>query len=373
MYSYFILLFNLPTLIISKLLWVAENRTVLTNNKLITIQSMRFKKTPFPYYGKNPLISKSGKSKRQCAEICMDDEQCISWSSDGDLCLCYSISFLAGQQATTNTFSDEWSSFEVMNPCTENLNLCEHGSTCAPDRLNKTYECLLCLAPYTGLHCNETGPPTPPTVSQDILDGKNSSCRTLKKYYDISVHKTIQTIYPWRDQRNITVVCHGDRMTVTKITNSNSEIRDLSDIDLVDGLDLTNGLFRAKASFLNNLQKLIYFDKIYFRCSQTNGGATYSFVNRIVNDLVNYRQAKYFTGDNYWKPVVTHWAWVPNSLGYTWDPEDGKLSTRSSVLKEDRPFKNVVIGNDGKHFTFSDDQPKQCFGNVWDWFKIEVV
>ncbi|XP_066920369.1 uncharacterized protein [Clytia hemisphaerica] len=303
MYSYFILLFNLPTLIISKLLWVAENRTVLTNNKLITIQSMRFKKTPFPYYGKNPLISKSGKSKRQCAEICMDDEQCISWSSDGDLCLCYSISFLAGQQATTNTFSDEWSSFEVMNPCTENLNLCEHGSTCAPDRLNKTYECLLCLAPYTGLHCNETGPPTPPTVSQDILDGKNSSCRTLKKYYDISVHKTIQTIYPWRDQRNITVVCHGDRMTVTKITNSNSEIR----------------------------------------------------------------------GDNYWKPVVTHWAWVPNSLGYTWDPEDGKLSTRSSVLKEDRPFKNVVIGNDGKHFTFSDDQPKQCFGNVWDWFKIEVV
>ena len=72
----------------------------------------------------------------------------------------------------------------------------------------------------------------------------------------------------------------------------------MAQTDLVDGLDLTVGLFRVKSSFLFALQKLIYFDKIIFRCSQINGGPVYAFTNQLGLDSVSYRQPKYFTGRN---------------------------------------------------------------------------
>ena len=71
---------------------------------------------------------------------------------------------------------------------------------------------------------------------------------------------------------------------------------DLTSGDVRDGLDLTTGMYRAAASFLQELEKLLYFDTILFRCSPVNMGPVFSFANKLTDTTKSYRQLKWFTG-----------------------------------------------------------------------------
>ena len=116
MYTVFIVFFHLPMSIISKLLWVPQNRTVLTGDgKLITVESIRFKKTEFPYFGRNYYSKRTGMSKRQCGEMCMNDARCVTWSSNGDTCMVCATTFLVSHEKTA--ISEDYSSYEIMVSC----------------------------------------------------------------------------------------------------------------------------------------------------------------------------------------------------------------------------------------------------------------
>ncbi|XP_066932489.1 uncharacterized protein [Clytia hemisphaerica] len=259
----------------------------------------------------------------------------------------------------------------MANPCNTHL-LCEHGSQCVPDFTTETYTCERCFAPYTGKHCNETGPPSPSDLSHEVKAGHNSTCRHIKLHYNIPDYEGLRpfVLRPWNDQRTIKMFCSGYETIITSLNaTSILSVRDLTSTDFADGLDLTTGNtnFRANSLFFDAILKQIDVDNIYFRCVQNIIGHTHLksserqgqpleyFANRIsYNKGINMKDTN---------PLDT----IPSNtaVNNTWSSPNITTGFR-------RAFKDVVVLNDGRRMTFG-NKYQECFGQWGEYFQFSFT
>ena len=165
----------------------------------------------------------------------------------------------------------------------------------------------------------------------------------------------------------------GKNLRVTKLKKIDGpNVRELKAVDLVDGLDLTSETqYRAHASFLEALEKLIQFDFMYWTCSRQS--IQYQISNKGNQNKGNYYDAvQYFTGRSNNRLLYTSTDREHSEPFSLFDPVplDGMLSD-ADVPVEERPFNFVIKGDKNLIFT---DSTKQCYGNNgdWDWFALTV-
>ncbi|XP_066917974.1 uncharacterized protein [Clytia hemisphaerica] len=307
---------------------------------------------------------------RTCAEKCTSEATCASFSYElpGTNCRRFSGVYANSQSSAIYTGGNV-QFFEKLNPCNKIRNLCEHGSECVPDILSKSYSCINCFSPYTGKHCNESGPVHNPNISEDILYGRNASCRDLKKNFQ-NYMAGMYWIHPWRDTRKIKVNCNFDgTMFITSIIKDDpSPIRELFAEDLEDGLNIYDGNFRAHPSFASKLEKLIRFDFLKFKCQKTGVGfevkiksfklhECYNVMFYFLGEATIADSSKYCLRGNYKYTSALYNEWPTKGV-----PADLRL------------FKDILIKDDSTKMTFTNDS-MQCFGDegTWDFFNLNIV
>ncbi|XP_066921118.1 uncharacterized protein [Clytia hemisphaerica] len=310
-----------------------------------------------------------------CAERCMSVLDCYSWIFNPVKSRCYIAKRVYGSMEFV--FVDHFflgktfEIYETVNPCNTHL-LCEHGSQCVPDFTTETYTCERCFAPYTGKHCNETGPPSPSDLSHEVKAGHNSTCRHIKLHYNIPDYEGLRpfVLHPWNDQRTIKMFCSGYETIITSLNaTSILSVRDLTSTDFADGLDLTTGdiNFRANSLFFDAILKQIDIDNIYFRCVQNITGHIHLksserqehpleyFANRIsYNKGINMQDTN---------PLDT----IPSNtaLNNTWSSPDVATGFR-------RAFKDVIVLNDGRRMTFANGY-QECLGQWGEYFQFSFT
>eukprot|EP00111_Clytia_hemisphaerica_P018742 TCONS_00055433-protein len=344
--------------------------------------------TTYAIYKRNPLrCAINGayeivfeRTMAECAQSCTDDNRCLMWFFHKNQHHCKLYKFTLYDLRLHSMYNPHMTyidSFELKNPCTENANLCEHGSYCAADRPTESYECKNCLAPFTGQHCNETAGDDnfiSATTTDDILFGRAVSCRHLRHYSNIpdSDH-TVQYIHPWRDDRKIKVLCKAGYMVLSHVKqNVTTPIREITKNELADGLDLTVPNFRAHTSFLNELYKLIDFDKFQFTCLHPNG-THFGISNQLWLHVDCERLVKYMTDHS--ANVIPSTHCMTGISGFTGIYKDSVLDSkwsRSETPPDERLFSNVVVLNDGTRYNFG--SAFECFDQdgLWTEFKVEL-
>ncbi|XP_066912612.1 uncharacterized protein [Clytia hemisphaerica] len=384
------LTFNLHAITVLQLILTfthtfASNQTYMWQSTNITrqqthVQYMRFKKLTRGYkvwatLGRHIDCNFSGSSKMECADTCMRKPMCVTWTWREHYGLCRCSAEVYRVSPTYILQDNQFDAYEIWNPCMQNALLCEHGSICSPNRLTKTYQCLHCFPPYTGKHCNETGPSIPSTISQDILLGKNASCIALKEHFNIPNGLQQYTIHPWRDQRKIHIKCSGKVMRFTRLdTRDQAPVKELKAASMEDGLVLENN-YRAHASFLRMAKILMNFETIRMKCVR-NTTELVSLGNKRQASDADFNVIRYFSGESDSRPVETTSSWR-SRLNGVWDdyPIDAvdDLLSADNVEKEYRPFKDIYIGNDGLKMTFTNES-QQCFGPEGDFnhYLLEV-
>eukprot|EP00111_Clytia_hemisphaerica_P011815 TCONS_00034722-protein len=325
---------------------------------IVTIKYIKFIKGTRGYISAAKLgrgCSKNGLNRVDCPGRCMDYNSCISWSFTGTSCICFETVPRASPRKSV--FSSGWRIYELKNPCTENLNLCEHGSICSPHRLTKTYDCINCLPPYSGKHCNESDT-LPPSINlplhEDILFGRNISCRMMRNYFTMPNHLIDVWIHPWRDHRKIKVTCEGRYMTVSFI-HTNQNVNELNSTNLTDGLDLTHGggENRAHTSFLQALENVIQFDQIHFQCRQQSTGLKATLKSMLTTTNAHFNVLDYFIGKSNTSPKVKMMDKSTDIFDGSWDLVGGSASDVSGALDiEERTFKNIGLAINGYNITF---------------------
>ncbi|XP_066911116.1 uncharacterized protein [Clytia hemisphaerica] len=250
-------------------------------------------------------------------------------------------------------------------PCHDKKNICEHGSLCVPNFVDYTFQCVNCFLPYTGKYCNESGPTTG-QLHQDITEGRNASCSDLRTNFNIPGGR--YAIYPWRDQRNISVVCTDDGWTrVSNYNNTEEPVQELTRATLETSSNVViDGKYRAHTSFLNMLESLIHFDKIRFIC-EDDSGTTHSMSLSPVNSNDYYHVILFLLGRQTDRPRANKFGIsLPNVV------QDSLLSS-ASVPEEKRSFKDVFVLTTGEKFSFETGD-ENCFnghGN-YNYFLVEV-
>ncbi|XP_066917652.1 uncharacterized protein [Clytia hemisphaerica] len=313
-----------------------------------------------------------GKTKMQCFLRCMDLAECvaISYSVVKNRCKIHATVFRASPK--TSRINVEYVAYEMKNPCTGNPNLCEHGSFCSPIRPTKSYECVNCLPPYFGKHCNETLGAPLPAVTEDIIYGRNSSCRMLDHFFGLPSSSHLPYfIHPWRDARKIKVLCKKDEMMISDLKSwSTSPIRFLKSEDLKDGLDISQPNYLAHTSFIKTLNSLMHFDKFYIGCTRDDS-AWFDFSNKLARNsglaLVNY-----WTNDTNSRPKSSDMNRNSGGTpGYDFTLLDEKYSS-PDVDIENRPFQDFFVGANGDKMTFTENE-KECFGYTSSWLSFRIA
>uniref|UniRef100_A0A7M5UEF9 EGF-like domain-containing protein n=1 Tax=Clytia hemisphaerica TaxID=252671 RepID=A0A7M5UEF9_9CNID len=363
-------------------LWEPTNITRLDeqNGRTVSIKLHTFKKWRVGALARawlSPPVSGDGMSKTHCAHNCLDDGRCVTFIFKNNMCRIYTT--VPRATPTIGMDSIHWDMYEISNPCTENQNLCEHGSICVPDRLTKTYECINCLPPFTGNHCNETTDVTMvhnEILHDDILFGRNKSCAALYYHFDVPAGNQIQNIFPWRDQRKITVLCNSQYMVASNAASYAANVRELHAEDFADGLDISISFFRAHTSFLQEIDKVIPIDRYIFTCDRMSDGVWYEFTTSRVNAFDRYETVDYFTAKTDKRPQQDLMLFYASIPGVQLNCPNGTTSD-PNIDPEERPFKNLVLDSDqinGPKFTYT-NQSKQCFGNEGDvrLFKLRIL
>jgi len=339
--------------------------------QLLNVSYVRFKKTRYIFYSSSFSITgctEQDISQEECSNNCFEEPKCIvwGWRASHSLCRCYSKHPREIQDAFIPAEIFQWTSYEIQSPCTDNLNLCEHGSICIPNRANKTYKCINCLPPYTGIFCNETGAPTPPGISKDLLYGRNQSCRALNKNFNVS-RGGIYWIHPWRDERKIKVNCVGD---ATRIINmsfhvSQTSFRPIKDTDLEDGLNLYSRNYRADSTFLNKLDKLIFLRNIAFYCRHWNG--THNVNYRLGGGSEAYN---FFALKSDQRPTSNSMTLTSDVGSTDFTLADGKYSN-PSVSDEKRLVREIFVTGGGFKLDIMTES-RVCFYDVNSWIQYFV-
>ena len=162
-------------------------------------------------------------------------------------------------------------------------------------------------------------------------------------------------------------------MHISSIQNNGQEVTDLKSEDLVDGLDLVNGADRrAHTSFLQAFEKLIQFDQIRFKCwRRINGNDYYAEIRPTVGNMNSqYQTLSYFIGEYESRPAKGRFFAYSDIPEYSWSWIDNK-SSDSNLQSEERPYKNLVLGQNGFNFTFEPDS-QQCFREEGGFVRFTV-
>ena len=155
---------------------------------------------------------------------------------------------------------------------------------------------------------------------------------------------------------------------MTNINLSTEKVRELKDVDLVDGLDISTGQYRAHTSFIKRMEQLLDFNDIRFSCAFRYSSTNYwhDFVTRLNSDAI-----KYFTGNNNIRPAEGSMQLITNG-DFVIDTVDEMLSSNSSVANvEERTFKDILLNKDGFHLTFG-NHSKHCFNEEGEFLRFEV-
>ncbi|XP_066925276.1 uncharacterized protein [Clytia hemisphaerica] len=349
-------------------LWEPKNSQISVHkgSALVIVNHMRFRDLKTGYMWRHFGLRHEANAMAECAAACMDTDGCVNWAfSDDNKCHTYNFAL---RTRPRTTYCGYWGrTFEIKNPCTENLNLCEHGSICSPDRNTKTYQCINCSPPYTGKHCNETKELIAPTVlHDDILSGRNKSCRTLWYHFDIPNKWTSYFTHPWNDERKIKIKCLRYTSMITKVMNDDKPVTDLTADHLVDGLDLTVPNFRALTSFIQAYEKLVQFDTLVLQCYRQN------MTNiKLKSVYFHFSILNYFINATNTRPEFAgKWWLIVDNEPWNGATSDGFISN-SNVDVEERFYKNLFKASNGLEITFSDNLGK-CLSIEDEWRSYTV-
>ena len=144
---------------------------------------------------------------------------------------------------------------------------------------------------------------------------------------------------------------------------SPTALREIKADDLVDGLDLVNRNYRADASFLNKLNKLVFFYGMSFNCQFWNG--TKHISHRLECSPSCFM---FFANKSNIRQKMIHYP----SDGVKFEPIS--INNKYSEDGDERLFKNIFQTTTGLNFTFTSES-KQCFsdeGETWSTFYIYV-
>uniref|UniRef100_A0A7M5XAA2 EGF-like domain-containing protein n=2 Tax=Clytia hemisphaerica TaxID=252671 RepID=A0A7M5XAA2_9CNID len=358
------------------------------NSSQITVQYEIFvRKSPHLNYFMTQCYKKrdQGYDRLLCAEMCMVAHNCLTWMYSGSTQTCYRCDRIYG--AIQNIFEDQFTTdrtfelYEKVNPCNTHL-LCEHGSQCVPDFTTETYTCERCFAPYTGKHCNETGPPSPSYISKEVKAGHNSTCRHIKLHYNIPDYEGLRpfVLHPWNDQRTIKILCSGFRTIITSLNTSKNGVRDLTSTDFADGLDLITGdiNFRANSLFFDAILKQIDIDNIYFKCVQqsiyaipgTNIGTTLG-TTHLKSSWRQRNPIEYFANRRGYNTGIKMSDSNPEDTISSAFAVNGDWSSPGlqDSQAEQRTFKDVIVLNDTRRLSFT-NHTKECFGSAGGYFEF---
>ena len=145
-------------------------------------------------------------------------------------------------------------------------------------------------------------------------------------------------------------------------------MRELKDVDLVDGLDISTGQYRAHTSFIRKMEQLLNFDGIRFSCAFRNGSTNYW--HEFKNNGFNSDVLKYFTGNSDVRPAEGLMSLGTNQKDYIVDAVDEMISSES-INFEERTYKDILLNKDGLHLTFGNSS-KHCFNKEDDFVRFEV-
>ena len=149
-------------------------------------------------------------------------------------------------------------------------------------------------------------------------------------------------------------------------------IREITRNEFVDGLDLTVPNFRAHTSFLNELYKLIDFDKFQFKCLHSNGThfgiSNHLWLHPECKNIIAYMTDNLESGI----PTTHCLAGVPEIMSINKDSALDLKWSRAGTPTEERLFSNVLLLNDGTRYTFG--STFECFDQdgLWTEFKVEI-
>ena len=146
-----------------------------------------------------------------------------------------------------------------------------------------------------------------------------------------------------------------------------SPTREITADDLVDGLDLVNKNYRADASFLNKLNKLVFFFGMSFNCQLWNGTKT---ITHTLSTLMP-SSFMFFANKSNTRPTTSNMKHY-SSDGPQFAPVGKKYS--EDGIGDERLFKNIFQTTTGLNFTFTNES-QQCFsveGETWQTFYIKL-
>ena len=129
--------------------------------------------------------------------------------------------------------------------------------------------------------------------------------------------------------------------------------------------DLVNRNYRADASFLNKLNKLVFFQGLAFKCSLWNG-TNYIYHSLFCNTPTSCYM--FFANKINVRPKIMYHYQDGERL-----PSVGNKYSEDGIGDE-RLFKNIFQTATGLNFTFTNES-KQCIsaeGETWSTFYIEL-
>ena len=146
------------------------------------------------------------------------------------------------------------------------------------------------------------------------------------------------------------------------VLNDDTPVRKLTSADLIDGLDMTTPNYRAQTSFLKAFENLIQFDRMYFSCEDSSNKVT------MMSTAGHFASNDYLINATNARPPTQYWA--RKSINQPFVEAMDSLMSDEKIDIEDRPYKNLYLGQDGKNISFSDDTA-QCLGSNSDWLRYE--
>ncbi|XP_057301135.1 uncharacterized protein LOC130635712 [Hydractinia symbiolongicarpus] len=336
----------------------------LPNNVTLTATYASFKKHEnVTIYGVEIKILKV-QTKAQCASQCISTEECNTFAIRKNTPPPFYCGLFKGNLDTNHYHTMDHVDFdfyETQNMCTMNPMICEHGSVCIPNFNNNTYYCKWCFSPYYGKNCNLTdGLVNNTTIPEDILTGKNASCKSLRKYFGQLQHHVAYDTYPWRDWRIVRVVCSGGgRTRIAKINNGEPNlVSTLTKLSSIQGKQI-----RISTTVLNVLYKLTRFKRFVFACTEGDQYKNILTMDTPTKNVVN--MLKYFIGEsnvipNSCKTIVTGVLDCEEMKGKKWSTE--------GIDFESRIYNQVVrYASDATKGYSVEDHKYGCFNHIGEY------